>query len=241
MGHDWMPNSVWRTTPQPVRGGAVGTAFDASQLEGLSHQEQRKFAASWAAYIDDVFALAAEHEFTEDEMWANYDYFLKAALPEAEAAGVVLAVQPDDPPMPALGRIARPFSTVAGFKKAEALSNGSAAWKVLACLGTFAEMEGGAANAFEMVRHFGPAGKIAYVHFRVVKGAIPSFVETYLGDGSWDPFEMMQALHESGFDGFIMDDHVPHASGDTQYGHRSRAHALGYMQGLFNALGLPIV
>ena len=28
------------------------------------------------------------------------------------------------------------------------------------------------------------------------------------------------------------DDHVPHMDGDTEWCHRGRAHAIGYMQGL---------
>ena len=37
-------------------------------------------------------------------MWENYDYFIKAVLPVAEEAGVKLALHPDDPPVPMLGR-----------------------------------------------------------------------------------------------------------------------------------------
>ena len=32
--------------------------------------------------------------------------------------------------------------------------------------------------------------------------------------------------------GFILDDHVPRMTGDTAYGHRSRAQAIGYLQAL---------
>jgi mannonate dehydratase len=30
---------------------------------------------------------------------------------------------------------------------------------------------------------------------------------------------------------------VPHMAGDTPWGHRGRAHAIGYMQGLLAAIG----
>jgi mannonate dehydratase len=39
-------------------------------------------------------------------------------------------------------------------------------------------------------------------------------------------------LKENGFTGFLLDDHVPHMDGDTDWNHRGRAHAVGYMQGL---------
>jgi mannonate dehydratase len=42
----------------------------------------------------------------------------------------------------------------------------------------------------------------------------------------------MRALKRVGFSGFILDDHVPRMTGDTAYGHRSRAQAIGYLQAL---------
>mgnify|MGYP003430522696 CR=1 FL=1 len=47
---------------------------------------------------------------------------------------------------------------------------------------------------------------------------------------------LLRQLIAVGFDGFLLDDHVPHMSGDTSYGHRARAHAIGYMQGLLAAI-----
>ena len=41
--------------------------------------------------------------FGEEEMWDNYEYYMSRVLPVAEAAGVTLAVHPDDPPVPSLG------------------------------------------------------------------------------------------------------------------------------------------
>jgi mannonate dehydratase len=46
----------------------------------------------------------------------------------------------------------------------------------------------------------------------------------------------MRALDRVGFDGFLMDDHVPFMAGDSAYGHTARAHAIGYMQGLLDML-----
>ena len=48
----------------------------------------------------------------------------------------------------------------------------------------------------------------------------------------------MLLLKRNGFDGFLLDDHVPIMDGDTRWGHRARAHAIGYMQGLLNMLEL---
>jgi mannonate dehydratase len=46
----------------------------------------------------------------------------------------------------------------------------------------------------------------------------------------------MLLLKRSGFDGFLLDDHVPHLDGDTPWAHRGRAHAIGYMQGLLDTI-----
>ena len=43
-------------------------------------------------------------------------------------------------------------------------------------------------------------------------------------------------LAQSGFDGFLLDDHVPHMDGDSDWNHRGRAHAIGYMQGLIRMM-----
>ena len=37
-------------------------------------------------------------EYTEDELWDNYSYFIKKVAPVAEAAGVYIGIHPDDPP-----------------------------------------------------------------------------------------------------------------------------------------------
>jgi len=42
----------------------------------------------------------------------------------------------------------------------------------------------------------------------------------------------MQALKEVGFTGFMLDDHVPHIVDDTEWGHRGRAYATGYIMAL---------
>ena len=40
-----------------------------------------------------------------DELWYNYEYFIKAVIPEAEKYGIKLALHPDDPPYPVLATL----------------------------------------------------------------------------------------------------------------------------------------
>ena len=58
---------------------------------------------------------------------------------------------------------------------------------------------------------------------------------------------MLRRLRGAGFDGFLIDDHVPAMIGDpgtfgdtssAAYCSRGRAHAIGYLQGLLRALDL---
>jgi mannonate dehydratase len=74
------------------------------------------------------------------------------------------------------------------------------------------------------------------VHFRDVQGTVPCFQECLLGEGNVDVIAAMCALKEVGFTGFLLDDHVPHIVDDTDWGHRARAHAIGYVQALINTV-----
>jgi len=89
------------------------------------------------------------------------------------------------------------------------------------------------------IRHFGRDGKIVYVHFRDVQGTVPRFQECFLGEGNVDIIAAMRALKDVGFTGFMLDDHVPHIVDDTEWGHRGRAYATGYIMALLAAIDKP--
>jgi mannonate dehydratase len=80
--------------------------------------------------------------------------------------------------------------------------------------------------------YFVPHGKIIYIHFRDVKGTADRFHECFIDDGQVDTFAVVQRLHELGFDGFMIPDHVPATVGDSPWHHRGRAHCVGFMQAL---------
>lgn len=236
LGIHWMPNSVWRTSrTTPGRGGAHVTSFDLALVDTRDKQrkwvEERRhsFPLGTLPLLDD------EAEISEEQMWENYAYFMKAVLPVCEEVGVKLAIHPDDPPCRMLGGIARIFNSVDGFKKGMGIAN-SPAWGLDLCLGSVSEMEGGAPNVFEMIQYFGEREKILYVHFRDVQGTVPKFQECFVGEGNYDPVEAMRTLKRVGFRGFLLDDHVPHTVDDTPWAHRGRAHAIGYLQALIDAV-----
>jgi len=62
-------------------------------------------------------ALPNEGAHTLDEMWANITYFLKAVIPEAEKAGVRMALHPNDPPAPISRGSQQIMGSVEGWKK----------------------------------------------------------------------------------------------------------------------------
>ena len=240
LGFHFMPNSVWRTDRMaPGRGGAGCTQFDMAAVERADTAGLRGFlpAGLGRQEVMPVYA-PGETVIDAEAMFANYAYFINAVLPVAEAEGVTMAIHPDDPPVPTLGGVARIFRDPAGFKRAWALNPDSPAWGLDLCLGCCSEMPGGAANVREMIEFFGPRGRIAYVHFRDVQGTVPAFTECFIGDGNFDPAEAMTLLIKNGFDGFLLDDHVPHMDDDTDWNHRGRAHAIGYMQGLLRMQAL---
>lgn len=222
LGYHFMGLGVWRTSMKwPAQGGATVSAFDAKEIPNGND------AASTAHPVDV--------RRSSEEMWINYARFLAAVLPVAERSGVKLALHPDDPPVEEIEGVARIFTSPGALARAYELSEGSAAWGLDLCLGTTSSMEGGARAVTEAIDFFGPRERIFYVHFRDVQGTVPKFQECFLGDGNYDPFAVMQKLLDCGFDGFILDDHVPRLVGDTPYGHRARAHALGYIQATLTA------
>jgi mannonate dehydratase len=238
LGHHFMPTYVWRTDMvAPGRGGARVSAFDLDRAADLNVLSTYKLAT----------IEALDEQLSADQMWANYQYFLDAVLPVAEEVGVRLALHPDDPPVDyPLGGAARIFTSPSALVEAWDRSGHSSSWGLNFCMGTVSEM-GGEAAVNEVIDALGPQGAIAYVHFRDVVGTVPSFREAFLGEGNFDPARVLRRLEDSGFDGFLIDDHVPAMVGDIDtwgdtssaaYCSRGRAHAIGYIQGLLRALGI---
>lgn len=221
LGYNFMPTFVWRTgIAAPGRAGASVSAFDARRVA--------------AGNLLDRPHASPDEAISHEELWANYEHFLGELLPVAEDSGVRLALHPDDPPVAAIGASARIFTSPEALAKAAELSDGSPAWAVDLCLGTVSSMPGGALAVKAAIDLLGPTGRIAYVHFRDVRGTVPRFEECFLGEGNFDPASVMRQLRQVGFDGPVLDDHVPGIDGDTDR-LQAHAHATGYLQALIAA------
>jgi mannonate dehydratase len=216
LGYHWMPAKVWRSQPpEELRGGALATRFN-----GAEHVDA---------------PLAFDRDYTAEELWDNYCWYLDRILPEAEKACVRLALHPDDPPVPTLGGVARIFGSFEGFKRA--MDKYDSPFHGLDfCMGCWSEM-GGHENVMKGFDYFVPAGKVVYIHFRDVKGTADCFHECFIDDGQVDTFAVVQRLHELCFDGFMIPDHVPGTVGDSPWHHRGRAHCVGFMQALVQVAG----
>jgi mannonate dehydratase len=222
--YHWMPVGVWRTSSKETRGGAKVDSFDEEELDNIDSPYMADEA--WAT-------LVPEREYTEEEFWENYEHFLKEILPVAEEAGVTLSLHPNDPPVERIGGFPSLFSNFENIKRAMK-SVPSENHGLAFCLGCWAEM---GADLEEAIRYFGERDELIYVHFRNVEGVVPSFTETFIDNGGFDPYKLMKTLNDVNFSGVITSDHVPEMIGDEPpIRHRSRAYTVGYLRAALDAI-----
>lgn len=216
-GTDWIRTSV----DTLERGGSKVTAFRLADLE--------------KARIPGRPAFRAELEpgAKRPELWKNLQNFLEEIIPIAEEAGVVMAMHPDDPPLPQLLGNDRIMHDVAGFEKLVELVK-SPSNKIAFCQGSFSEMGIDIPSA---IRRLGP--HIAYVHYRDVVGTAEDFRESWQDNGQTDMAEAMRAYREVGFNGPMRPDHVPQMLGEDDgepgYTMLGRLFAFGYIRGMMHA------
>jgi mannonate dehydratase len=149
----------------------------------------------------------------DEEMCDNFTYFIKAVVPMAEEAGVKMGVHPDDPPISPLGGVARIMRSPEAFKRViETVPSDYNGLEF--CQGCFSEM---GTDVIESIKY---------------QGVADNFDECFIDEGQTDMFDAMKAFHEVDFDGVLIVDHTPHMVDDTDWGHRGRAYAMGYMKGL---------
>lgn len=173
---------------------------------------------------------------TDDQLWERYASFLERVVPVAAAAGVRLALHPDDPPVSPIRGIARIFRSVEALQRAVELLP-SPAHGVTLCQGSIATM---GADVPAAIRWFGERDKIHLVHFRDVRGVAERFEETFHDDGQTDMVAAMRAYREVGYRGPVRPDHVP-TMGDEDnatpgYQTMGRLFALGYIKGLMESV-----
>ena len=171
-----------------------------------------------------------------DDMWGRLEYFLEGLVPVAEEAGVRLAAHPDDPPLPVLRGTARLITHPDHYQRL--LDVAPSHYNALElCQGTITEMFD--SDVYGALRKYGSAGKIAYIHFRNVRGKVPNYHEVFIDEGDVDMLEALGALRDSGYDGVLIPDHTPEVECAASW-HAGMAYALGYIRAGMRALGIEI-
>ena len=140
-----------------------------------------------------------------EEMWANITYFLKAAIPAAEKAGVRLALHPNDPPAPISRGSQQIMGTVAGWKHLIAIVNSPANGITFDC-GVTREMGD---DPVAVAEYFASRKRINHVHYRNVQVVKPyeKYQEVFIDAGMGDMFGVMKALVRNKYTGTIYPEH----------------------------------
>lgn len=217
-----MGNGIWTSSREKLVRGAKAREFDQNSPNARGYWAGKEFTGP----------LSHGREFTKDEIWENYTYFIKQVTPVAEQEGVQIGIHPDDPPVPVLAGVPRCiFGNFEGYKRAMEIAN-SPNVGICLCCGTW--LEGGkkltGKDPEEMIRHFG-AKKIWKIHFRNVDAPLPHFTETFMDNGYYDMWKIMKALRDVDFDGIVILDHTPAMVGGN---YTSTAYGFAYMKALLN-------
>lgn len=209
---NWMAHIGWlRTNSQfPERGGAKVTEFNMADFQPTGAK------------------------ITARQLWDNYEYFLKAVVPEAEKHGIKLALHPDDPPVPRLGDVERIMISRENIRRAVYDILPSENLGITMCQANFYIM---GEDLEDVIGEF--AEKIFFVHFRNTVGVPEHFRETFHDNGKIDMARLMRVYMDNGVDVPIRVDHVPTMAGEVStlpgYDAMGRLFAIGYMKGIIEA------
>ena len=235
--YNFMVGPGWsRTGVRSVRGGAQATYFNKAEYE-IAYANSLK--TSQTSQTPQTSQTSQTLRLTKEQVWANYEYFIKAVMPTAEKVGVRMGLHPDDPCLPSLGGYARILETVDDYDRAYAICP-SPSNAVTYCQANFKLM---GADLVETARHFGQ--RIAFIHVRDVEGDKTDFTELFHDQGTTDQFELMRTYKALGLDVPVRGDHVPEMEGDRLltedcipgYFTMGRLFANGYLKALLRGTG----
>ena len=178
----------------------------------------------------------AYKDVDEETLFNNLVYFLKAIQPVCEKYGIKMAIHPDDPAWPVFGlpRIITSKEKILRVMKAvDSPFNG-----LTFCAGSFGTNPN---NDLPGIIRALP-GRVHFAHVRNLHHFAPGVFEEAAhlsSDGSFDLYEIVRALYETGFDGPIRPDHGRAIWGEVSmpgYGLYDRALGAEYILGLWEAV-----
>ena len=222
-GYNFSIAGVWGHTQKPqARGGAMTATFDYPD-GGAGHPIPDS----------DVWNMTVRPTrggfvppTSPEELWARCEWFLHEILPVAEEFGVRMAAHPDDPPMPFIRGQARLVYQPRLYQKLIDL-NPSPSNCLEFCMGSIQEMAEGC--VYEAIEQYASQDRIAYIHFRNVRGKVPNYEETFVDDGDIDMIHALRLLKKHNYKGVLIPDHTPQLTCDAPW-HGGMAYALGYMK-----------
>ncbi len=247
--YNFMPVFDWtRTDLAKVRpDGATVLAYDQKVVDSIDPQtffdqtndnSNGYVMPGWEperlAHVKELFE--AYKDVTEEKLFDNLIYFLKAIQPVCEKYGIKMAIHPDDPAWPVFGlpRIITSKEKILRVMKAvDSPFNG-----LTFCAGSFGSNP---KNDLPGIIRALP-GRIHFAHVRNLHHFEPGVFEEAAhlsSDGSFDLYEMVRALYETGFDGPIRPDHGRAIWGEVSmpgYGLYDRALGAEYILGLWEAI-----
>jgi mannonate dehydratase len=230
MGYNFSIAGVWGWTKGPFgRGGARALVYDESKIDKGTPMPN---GMVWNMVYDPDAPPGVVPPVSSDEIWQRLEWFLSEILPVAEESGVRLALHPDDPPTDQLRGGARLVNTPGKYQRVLDLVP-SPASALEYCLGSLQEMAEG--DVYEATAHYGRLGKIAYVHFRNVRGKVPHYQEVFVDEGDLDMVRVLSILRDVGYDGVIIPDHTPEMTCAAPW-HAGMAFALGYIRAAMQAV-----
>ncbi|MFU0800583.1 MAG: Mannonate dehydratase [Xylanivirga thermophila] len=186
--------------------------------------------------LEKLFKAYADID--ETKLFNNLVYFLEQIMPVCEEYDVKMAIHPDDPPWSLFGLpriINSKESIMSMFKAVDSEYNG-----LTLCTGSLgANIDN---DLPDMIRTFGSMGRLHFAHIRNLKLiGDRTFYETAhrSEDGSFDMFEIVKALHDIDFKGYVRPDHgrmIWGEKGRPGYGLYDRALGITYLNGLWEAI-----
>ena len=185
-------------------------------------------------HIKELFSLY--QNINEEQLFQNLQYFLERVMPVCDKYQINLAIHPDDPAWSVFGLpriITNKENILRMLKAVDNPHNG-----VTFCSGSYGtNLEN---DLPDMIRSF--KGRIHFAHVRNLKFHSPTNFEEAAhlsSDGTFDMYEIMKALYETGFSGPIRPDHGRMIWDEVAmpgYGLYDRALGAAYLNGLWEAI-----
>lgn len=196
----------------PERGGALTSGFNVREIDN-----------------------SAPPVLSEEQLWSNYEYFIRAVMPTAERCGVRMGLHPDDPPISPLRGYPRILTSADAYRRALSLSD-SPSHGVTFCQATFRVM---GEEVFRLIEEWGT--RIFLFHFRDTTGTRTCFRETFHDNGPTDMAALIRHVRRHCPDCLIRPDHTPTMAGESNenfgYATLGNIFAVGYLRGLMEQQG----